>query len=195
MSYNSIVEYLFFCLLLKPSTRCSNTSALYSTTTSFPVPPARCFSLPTSQAFSLSILGYLCSLPPCMPHFDFQHSAFSMAILNITHVLNLIFLLFKKFLFWLYLDFIVAHRLFGALAFSSCRVSAQLSCSLWELSSLTRDQTCVPCIGRQIYNQGNLQISTRLPGKSLKFIYFFNITYHNSAYGLNFQTRTLKSLY
>ena len=27
-----------------------------------------------------------------------------------------------------------------------------LSHGLWDLSSLTRDQTCVPCIGRQILN-------------------------------------------
>lgn len=37
-----------FCLLLKPLTRCSNIFALYSATTSFPFPPARCLYLPVS---------------------------------------------------------------------------------------------------------------------------------------------------
>ena len=30
-----------------------------------------------------------------------------------------------------------------------------LSCSMWDLSSLTRDGTQVPCIGRQILNNWN----------------------------------------
>ena len=32
--------------------------------------------------------------------------------------------------------------------FSSCAVWAWLPCSMWDLSSLTRDQTQVPCAGR-----------------------------------------------
>ena len=48
--------------------------------------------------------------------------------------------------------------------FSCCRVQAvgaraELFHSMWGLSSLTRDWTCVPCIGRQILTSGP-------PGKS-----------------------------
>ena len=35
---------------------------------------------------------------------------------------------------------------------SSCGVPAQLPCNMWDLSSLTRDRTRIPCIGRQILN-------------------------------------------
>ena len=35
---------------------------------------------------------------------------------------------------------------------SRCGAQAQLPCSLWDLSSPTRDRTCVPCIGRWILN-------------------------------------------
>ena len=34
---------------------------------------------------------------------------------------------------------------------SSCGTRALLPCSMWDLSSLTRDRTCVPWIGRQIF--------------------------------------------
>ena len=39
-----------------------------------------------------------------------------------------------------------AHRL------RSCSMWVQQSCSMWDLSSLTRDRTRVPCIGKQILN-------------------------------------------
>ena len=42
--------------------------------------------------------------------------------------------------------FVAAHRL------SSCGTRAPLLCSTWDLSSLTRDRTCVPCIARCILN-------------------------------------------
>ena len=35
---------------------------------------------------------------------------------------------------------------------SHCGSQAQLLCGMRDLSSLTRDQTCVPCIARQILN-------------------------------------------
>ena len=35
---------------------------------------------------------------------------------------------------------------------SHCGSRAQLLCGMWGLSSLTRDQTCVPCTARQILN-------------------------------------------
>ena len=35
---------------------------------------------------------------------------------------------------------------------SSCSAWAYLSHSTWDLTSLTRDRTCFPCIGRQILN-------------------------------------------
>ena len=36
--------------------------------------------------------------------------------------------------------------------FSSCDARAQLLCGMWNLSSQTRDRTCVPCIARWILN-------------------------------------------
>ena len=36
--------------------------------------------------------------------------------------------------------------------FSSCSAQAKLSCSTWDLSSLTRDRRHIPCIGRWILN-------------------------------------------
>ena len=35
---------------------------------------------------------------------------------------------------------------------SSCGMQASLLCSVWDLSSPTRDQTCILCFGRQIFN-------------------------------------------
>ena len=40
-----------------------------------------------------------------------------------------------------------------------CDIWAWLPCSIWALSSVTRNQTCVPCIARRILNPGP-------PGKS-----------------------------
>ena len=34
----------------------------------------------------------------------------------------------------------------------SCSTQASLPCSVWNLSSLTRSQACIPCIGKQILN-------------------------------------------
>ena len=39
-----------------------------------------------------------------------------------------------------------SHRL------SSCSAQVYMFHGVWDPSSLTRDQTCVPCIGRQILN-------------------------------------------
>ena len=36
--------------------------------------------------------------------------------------------------------------------FGSCDMQAELSCSMWNLSSPTRDRTCISCPGRQILN-------------------------------------------
>ena len=44
--------------------------------------------------------------------------------------------------------------------FSSCGVQTMMPWSMWDLSSLPRDQTCVPnafCIGRQILNHWNMK--------------------------------------
>ena len=50
------------------------------------------------------------------------------------------------FLFWLLQVSIIACGLF-----SSCK-RAQLPHDIWDISSLTRDRTCVPCIRRRILN-------------------------------------------
>ena len=38
-------------------------------------------------------------------------------------------------------------------------------CSMWDLSSSTRDQTCTPCVG-------STESTTGPPGKSLDFFFF-----------------------
>ena len=44
----------------------------------------------------------------------------------------------------------MVHRLSTcALGLQSARAQAWLLCSLWNLSSLTRDRMCIPCIARQ----------------------------------------------
>ena len=42
--------------------------------------------------------------------------------------------------------------LFAVQGLSSCSTQAELLCGMWDLSSLTRDQTPVLCIARQILN-------------------------------------------
>ena len=44
------------------------------------------------------------------------------------------------------------HLFTATCRLSSCRVQAQLPCSMWELSSLTRNWTCISCIERWILN-------------------------------------------
>ena len=52
---------------------------------------------------------------------------------------------------------IAVHRVFLCSAptfgkgLSSCSAWAQLLCDMWDPGSLTRDQTCVPCVARQIH--------------------------------------------
>lgn len=36
--------------------------------------------------------------------------------------------------------------------FSSCDTRALLLCNIWDLCSPTRDQACIPCLGRRILN-------------------------------------------
>ena len=49
--------------------------------------------------------------------------------------------------------------------FRSCSMQGQLLLYMWGPSSLTRDQACIPCIGRQTLNLGP-------PGSPLKFLIF-----------------------
>ena len=64
--------------------------------------------------------------------------------------------IFKKiftYLFiWLHWVLAAARRIFAAARglLSSCGVRAQLPLGMWDLSSPTRDQTRIPCAGRQI---------------------------------------------
>ena len=48
--------------------------------------------------------------------------------------------------------------------FSGCGSWAGLPCGMWDLSSLTRDQTLVPCIGKRILNHWTTR---EVPGKTL----------------------------
>ena len=42
---------------------------------------------------------------------------------------------------------------------SSLGARAQWCCGMWDLSSLTRDQTCVPCIGGLIVNHWTTRVA------------------------------------
>ena len=66
---------------------------------------------------------------------------------------------------WLHWVLVVAHRIFAAsrgsffvmcglncACFSSCGVQACLSRSMWDLSWPTKDQSCMPCVARQVLN-------------------------------------------
>ena len=48
--------------------------------------------------------------------------------------------------------------------FSGCGSWAGLPCGMWDLSSLTRDQTLVPCVGKRILNHWTTR---EVPGKTL----------------------------
>ena len=49
-------------------------------------------------------------------------------------------------------SFVAVHGLVLVVACGLQSAWAQMPCSMWDLSSLTRDQTCVLCIGRWILN-------------------------------------------
>ena len=55
-------------------------------------------------------------------------------------------------IFWLHwiFDEVCRGLYCGVWAFSSCGVWAYLPHSMWDLSSLTSDGTCIPCSGKQI---------------------------------------------
>ena len=64
------------------------------------------------------------------------------------------FLIFIHLLIWLHRVLVAARGLFVMVRglLSTCGTQAQLPCSMWDLSSLTRDWTRVPCIGRWIFS-------------------------------------------
>ena len=65
----------------------------------------------------------------------------------------------------------VGSFVMGCRLLSSCSTQAQLLHSMWNLSSPTRDQTCIPCIRRQILNHWTTRevLQTRV---FLKHFYF-----------------------
>ena len=53
---------------------------------------------------------------------------------------------------------VVALGIFtGSCGISGCGARAQLTSSMWDLVPLARDQTCIPCIARQILNQWTIR--------------------------------------
>ena len=104
----------------------------------------------------------------CWTQFSLMSLSISQNIVLITLVLQLVLmsciaksynlLLFQNSVFiWLRRIFVLhvnsgcgsqapEHRL------SSCGIWTDLPQSIWDLSSLTRDRTCIPCIMRQILN-------------------------------------------
>ena len=67
----------------------------------------------------------------------------------------------KKFNMLLFIYFISA-----ALGLC-CGMQARLPCGMWDLTSLTRCRTCVPCIGRQILKTLNVFLYTFVSFESL----------------------------
>ena len=73
---------------------------------------------------------------------------------------------------FIWLILVAVHRL------SSCDSWAQLPCSKWNLSSQTRDRTCIPCIARQILNHWTTKegpivilLKSKIPIHCVLFIY------------------------
>ena len=67
------------------------------------------------------------------------------------------FLIYVSIYFWLHRVLVVAFRL---LITSLAARQHMGSCHMWDLRSLTRDQTCIPCTGRQILD---LQTTGEVP--------------------------------
>ena len=78
----------------------------------------------------------------CIAGFLLQNSVDTKRLIAFKHV----FKEFWIFFFWLFWVFAVVCWL------SSCDVWAYLPRDMWDLSSLTRDWTCTPCIGTQLLN-------------------------------------------
>ena len=62
---------------------------------------------------------------------------------------------------------------------SSCGTPAQLSRSMWDLSSLTRDGTSIPCIARRILNHWNTREVPQLLNLAKCQIVWLRLTFMN----------------
>ena len=81
-----------------------------------------------------------------LSYFPFLHLA-AQSTGMMTGTLVTILLFFAQNLFiWLHWVLVAAHGIFH------CGMRAWQACGMWDFSSLTRDWTRTPCIGRQILN-------------------------------------------
>ena len=83
-----------------------------------------------------------------------------------------VLLFYRNFLVWYYfflfyfICLFAAHRIVTVLRristayrLSSCDIRAYLLRGMWDLSSQTRDRSCVPCIARLIFNHWTICIN------------------------------------
>ena len=75
------------------------------------------------------------------------------------------------------------HSLVVACGLQSAQ--AQLPCGMWDLSSPTRDQTRVPCIGRQILNYWTTREVPRLFIFKIRLFIFLLLSFKSSLYILD----------
>ena len=83
----------------------------------------------------------------------------------------------------------MSFSLFVACGLRSCSLWAYLPCSMWDLSSLTRDWTCIPCIGKWILSHCTTREVPRgwkLKLLSLMLSYMSNFAFLASASSVKF---------
>ena len=74
--------------------------------------------------------------------------------------------------------------LFAVQGLSSCSTQAELLCGMWDLSSLTRDQTHVLCIARVIPNHWTVREVPRQHIKKQRY-YFTNKGLSSQGYAFS----------
>ena len=116
----------------------------------------------------------MCNVTPTLkiflPHSRAHNSAIcpTVFVMSQHHHFIYFLIIFEHLFFWLYQVLTATCRIFTvACRLSSCRTKAQLPQGIWDLSSLTRDQTISPAL------EGRFS-TTGWPGKSQW--HHFNLT-------------------
>ena len=84
---------------------------------------------------------------PCPPKGQKQKEAVDSITPSLGNVTQHLDAKFHTFSFFFFLNFVALGLL------SSCSARAQSPCSMWDLSTLTRNRIYIPHIGRWIFNQ------------------------------------------